>query len=168
MLSNLASYIFGSSDASESLLVHPGPGGASSGSGASLEEEGGWVLVGASPSHDLNLGSIHDIPGSLLPSEDDEQEETRSVSTIGDSEARLGGPRPNNTSLAAANLARSKAISSAQTALQRRTKKALSAKMLERQNKAVKMSSSCKKASAKNPHSFAIKSSGFNKQLKQC
>ncbi|CAB4064821.1 unnamed protein product [Lepeophtheirus salmonis] len=176
MLSNLASYIFGSGEqetgqsslgvvaGGPSLGQHPG------GSPVSSEEEG-WVLVGTPP-HDLNLGSIHEIPGSLLSSGEEEEEGDESNYSEGTpmeegrlSSASRAGP---SSTLTGSVLTRSKAMVAAQQAMQKKTKKALSAKMLERQNKAVKISASgsCKKQSLK--HNFSIKSSGINKQLKQC
>lgn len=169
MLSNLASYIFGSSKGT----TEEEPKAHDAIKGAEEAKEDDWVIVGGDDKPLLTLGSLCEAAPRL------------SVSSAGSSEASSEEdmvvvvedqqPQP---SLALANkstrrlvscangVTQLKAMRSSQKNKQKESSKQLTAKATERRNKAVKNHGSSKRSKA--AANLAIRSCGINKQLKQC
>ena len=191
MFSNLASYIFGGSSeanneeaafndkAKVEVKANPNAG----------EDE--WEIVGGDVQPSLTLGSLNDVTArpttgstgsSEAPSEMEEDEDlvvipdepssnlqeagtpTREIA-LTRSARRLTSPLacPNGISLS-----QMKALRSSQKTKQKDGSKHLTSKASERQNKAVKIRSNQSNNKRNKAANLAIKSAGFNKQLKQC
>lgn len=174
MFSNLASYIFGSSEeeANNEQQQPESPPRSLSRRQTSSSEDGEWVLVG--DSSNLHLGSLNDqgsLPpagSSVSPSEVGDEEAINSDTPRGEgnnivtrSTRRLATPFSQST---ATTLSQIKGVRSAQNAMQKKAHKISSTKNMERKNKAVK-TSNCKKQMFK---MLPAKSAGMNRQLKQC
>jgi hypothetical protein len=184
MFSYLATSIFGSTD-------EPSENGASTIGGdqrvSPNDQEEDWVVVGGDVQPALTLGSLDEVVprpstgstgSSEAPSETGAEEEEDDMIVVeghGDdpssreitltrSARRLTSPLscPNGVSLP-----QMKALRASQKSKQKDASKHLTSKATERRNKAVKIRSnhSGKKNKMTN---LSIKSSGFNKNLKQC
>ena len=184
MLSNLASYIFGASEAESDAQSAPvgamGPGDPIRG------QEEDWVVVGGDVQPALTLGSLDEVTprpptgstgSSSTPSESGENNEmvivdpvepvpnpaTREIA-LTRSARRLASPLscPNGVTLP-----QMRALRASQKTKQKEASKSFSLKATERQNKAVKVRSNHpgKRNKAAN---LTFKASGFNKNLKQC
>jgi hypothetical protein len=182
MFSYLATSIFGSTDEPTSENGAPTIGGDQRVSPNDQEED--WVVVGGDVQPALTLGSLDEVVprpstgstgSSEAPSETGAEEEddmivveehgddpsSREI-TLTRSARRLTSPLscPNGVSLP-----QMKALRASQKSKQKDAAKHLTSKATERRNKAVKIRSN---HSGKKMTNFSIKSSGFNKNLKQC
>jgi len=182
MFSYLATSIFGSTDEPTSENGAPTIGGDQRVSPNDQEED--WVVVGGDVQPALTLGSLDEVVprpstgstgSSEAPSETGAEEEddmivveehgddpsSREI-TLTRSARRLTSPLscPNGVSLP-----QMKALRASQKSKQKDASKHLTSKATERRNKAVKIRSN---HSGKKMTNFSIKSSGFNKNLKQC
>jgi len=183
MFSYLATSIFGSTDEPTSENGVPSIGGDQRVSPNDQEED--WVVVGGDVQPALTLGSLDEVVprpstgstgSSEAPSEtgaEEEEDDMIVVEEHGDdpssreitltrSARRLTSPLscPNGVSLP-----QMKALRASQKSKQKDASKHLTSKATERRNKAVKIRSN---HSGKKMTNFSIKSSGFNKNLKQC
>jgi len=183
MFSYLATSIFGSTDEPTSENGAPTIGGDQRVSPNDQEED--WVVVGGDVQPALTLGSLDEVVprpstgstgSSEAPSEtgaEEEEDDMIVVEEHGDdpssreitltrSARRLTSPLscPNGVSLP-----QMKALRASQKSKQKDAAKHLTSKATERRNKAVKIRSN---HSGKKMTNFSIKSSGFNKNLKQC
>jgi hypothetical protein len=183
MFSYLATSIFGSTDEPTSENGAPTIGGDQRVSPNDQEED--WVVVGGDVQPSLTLGSLDEVVprpstgstgSSEAPSEtgaEEEEDDMIVVEEHGDdpssreitltrSARRLTSPLscPNGVSLP-----QMKALRASQKSKQKDAAKHLTSKATERRNKAVKIRSN---HSGKKMTNFSIKSSGFNKNLKQC
>lgn len=187
MFSYLATSIFGSTDEPTSENGAPTIGGDQRVSPNDQEED--WVVVGGDVQPALTLGSLDEVvprpstgstgsseaPSETGAEEEEEEDDMIVVEDHGDdpssreitltrSARRLTSPLscPNGVSLP-----QMKALRASQKSKQKDASKHLTSKATERRNKAVKIRSnhSGKKNKLSN---LSIKSSGFNKNLKQC
>jgi len=181
MFSYLATSIFGSTDEPTSENGAPTIGGDQRVSPNDQEED--WVVVGGDVQPALTLGSLDEVVprpstgstgSSEAPSETGAEEDDMIVVeehgddpssreiTLTRSARRLTSPLscPNGVSLP-----QMKALRASQKSKQKDAAKHLTSKATERRNKAVKIRSN---HSGKKMTNFSIKSSGFNKNLKQC
>lgn len=194
MFSNITSYIFGGEESENETGQNQGPGGSPSHySGNPIpplsdgEEE--WVVVaGGNDQPSLTLGSLNEMnprpptgstgssstpsddgidvdPTSELPQEDENPNSNRQAG-LSRTERKFAipfGSCPNNGAL---SLSAIKGIRAAQKSRTKDKKKNLSAKAIDRHNKAVKQRN---QGSKKNQSAhISIKSAGINKHLKQC
>ena len=184
MFSYLATSIFGSTDEPTENGA-PAIGGDQRVSPNDQEED--WVVVGGDVQPALTLGSLDEVVprpstgstgSSEAPSETGAEEEddmivveehgddpsSREI-TLTRSARRLTSPLscPNGVSLP-----QMKALRASQKSKQKDASKHLTSKATERRNKAVKIRSNHSGKKNKMMTNMSIKSSGFNKNLKQC
>jgi hypothetical protein len=183
MFSNLASYIFGTSDEAANE-VEASPGQRPNVKDGPGEDE--WVVVGGDVQPSLTLGSLNDMAprpstgstgSSETPSEISGEDDIVIVEPADDHETN--GPREVTLTrsgrhltspLACPNgitLPQMKAFRSSQKVKQKDTTKHLTGKSSERHNKAVKIRSNHHNKRNKSA-TLAIRASGCNKSLKQC
>jgi len=185
MFSYLATSIFGSTDEPTENGA-PAIGGDQRVSPNDQEED--WVVVGGDVQPALTLGSLDEVVprpstgstgSSEAPSEtgaEEEEDDMIVVEEHGDdpssreitltrSARRLTSPLscPNGVSLP-----QMKALRASQKSKQKDASKHLTSKATERRNKAVKIRSNHSGKKNKMMTNMSIKSSGFNKNLKQC
>lgn len=188
MFSNLASYIFGGSSDAPNNEEGAFNDKATEVKANTTTGEEEWVVVGGDVQPSQTLGSLNDVAArpttgstgsSEAPSEMEEDDDlvmvpdqpssnnvavTREIA-LTRSARRLTSPLacPNGISLS-----QMKALRSAQKLKQKDSSKHVTSKASERQNKAVKIRSNHPNNKRNKAANLAIKSSGFNKQLKQC
>ena len=194
MLSNITSYIFGGQETENETGQIQGSGGSPTPYSANPmpplsdgEEE--WVVVaGGNEQPSLTLGSLNEITprpptgstgSSSTPSDDgidvdstnelpqqDENPNSNRQTGLSRTERKFAipfGSCPNNGAL---SLTAIKGIRAAQKSRNKDKKKNLSAKAIDRHNKAVKQRNQVPKKN-QSAH-ISLKSAGLNKNLKQC
>jgi hypothetical protein len=194
MFSNITSYIFGGEESENETGQNQGSGGSPSHySGNPIpplsdgEEE--WVVVaGGNDQPSLTLGSLNEVnprpptgstgssstpsddgidvdPTSELPQEDENPNSNRQTG-LSRTERKFANPFGSCPSNGALSISEIKGIRAAQKSRDKDKKKTLSAKAIDRHNKAVKQRNQGPKKN-QSAH-LSIKSAGINKQLKQC
>ena len=194
MLSNITSYIFGGEETGDETGQNQGSSGSTTHYSVNpmppfSDEEEEWVVVaGGNDQPSLTLGSLNEITprpptgstgSSSTPSDDgidvdsvhelpqpDVNPNSTRQTELSRTERKFAipfGSCPNNGAL---SLPAIKGIRAAQKSRDKDKKKNLSAKAIERHNKAVKHRNQGPKKN-QSAH-LSVRSAGINKQLKQC